>query len=281
MTILMNMKKLMIVAVATALFSTTLDADHTWDAYHWARTSTANPVNLIVVNSTTSGWDGYVAYAIEDWSQSDVLTLVEENGSTSRKARRRCQAPSGKIRVCNLAYGQTGWLGIAGISIDTDGHIFAGYTKLNDTYFSWDYYNDSYWKQSVTCQEIGHAFGLDHQDEDLNSVIPLDSCMDYQDPPWPSPNDHDFEQLGIIYDHGDGFNSFAEPDNGEPAPDGGGGSGCNAPKGKGCNKARGGESKPDKGWGVTLGRRGAKEKFIRIDRDGTRHITSVTWAGGH
>ena len=39
------------------------------------------------------------------------------------------------VRICNLAYGNTGWLGLASISLDSNGHIVKGYTKLDDTYF--------------------------------------------------------------------------------------------------------------------------------------------------
>ena len=60
----------------------------------------------------------------------------------------------------------------------------------------------------MTCQEIAHDFGLDHQDENFNNPN-LGSCMDYtSDPDGPPsnehPNSHDFEQLDAIYSHLDG-----------------------------------------------------------------------------
>lgn len=60
-----------------------------------------------------------------------------------------------------------------------------------------------------------------------------------------------------------------------------GGNGCNAPPGRGCNAARPDGSAADIGWGMSLGRRGQQEMFMRIDPDGTRHITFVTWAIGY
>ena len=260
------------VIVATG-YGGVVSANHSWGNYHWARTTAS--FDLFVVNSTTEGWDGFVANAVADWSQSTVFNLVQNlTGSTSSKDRRRCKAPSGMVRICNLAYGYNGWLGVAGISIDSAGHIVAGYTKLNDSYFSLAYYNTPDWKQSVTCQELGHNVGLDHQDEDFNNTS-LASCMDYQDPPFPYANAHDFEQLESIYAHADSYDSYAGGD------DGGGGSGtCDAPPGKGCNKAGAGPSDADPGWGMSLGRRGAYEKFLRIDQDGTRHITFVRWVEG-
>lgn len=245
-------------------------ADHAWGPYHWARTTSS--FDLTVINSTTSDWDGYVSAAIGDWSSSNKLNLVEDpNGSTSSKDRRQCRAPDGMVRICNLEYGNTGWLGIAGISIDNNDHIISGYTKLNDTYFNTSYYDTFDWKQSVTCQELGHDVGLGHQDEDFNND-PLFTCMDYQDPPYPTPNNHDFQQLSDIYGHTDSYDSYSSGDGG----DGGGGNGCNAPPGKGCNAATNGHN-GNIGWGASLGRRGNLETFIRIDPDGTKHITHVIW----
>jgi hypothetical protein len=202
--------------------------------------------------------------------------MVEDpNGSVASKDRRQCRAPSGQVRICNFGYGPTGWLGIAGISIDTNGHIVQGYTKLNDTYFDTAYYDSPLWKQSVSCQELGHNIGLGHQDGNFNNQ-PLFSCMDYQDPPYEYPNAHDLDQLDTIYGHLDAYDSYA----GAAPPADGGGSGdggCNAPPGKGCNKAGVGQSNAENGWGISIGRDGVYERFMRIDADGTRHITHVRW----
>lgn len=268
------MKKIYFAALGAILISGSGLADHSWSDYHWARTSTS--FDLTIINSTTSDWDTYVTRAINDWSSSSKLNMIEDqNGSTSNKDRRQCKGPAGGVRICNLAYGQTGWLGIAGISLDSNGHITTGYTKMNDTYFTQTYYNHDNWKQSVTCQELGHNVGLGHQDEDFNNGS-LFSCMDYQDPPYEFPNNHDYAQLDTIYGHTDSYDSYAGGAGG-----GGGGGGCNAPPGKGCNKGATPGHNGNIGWGVSLGRRGQGETFLRIDPDGTRHITHVTWAHGH
>lgn len=269
------------IAVAAALAAViasgaVLVADHSWSNYHWARITSSNSPSftLTIVNSTTSDWDQYVDRATADWSVSGKLDMVQDlSGSTSDKDRRQCRAPSGAVRICNLAYGNTGWLGIAGISIDTNGHIVSGYTKLNDSYFDTTFYNTPQWKQSVTCQELGHNIGLGHQDEDFGNTSLL-SCMDYQNPPYEYPNDHDYQQLDTIYGHSDSYNSYAG------SGGGGGGGTCNAPPGKGCNAAGVPQDPPGNAWGISIGRRGQKEKFLRVDPDGTRHITFVTWVQG-
>jgi hypothetical protein len=264
----MKLSNILLFALPLACSGNAL-AVHSWGNYHWARTTTS--FNLTVVNSTTDDWDAYVTQAIGDWSLSSKLNMIEDqNGDTSSRTRRKCNAPEGKLRICNLAYGQNGWLGIAGISLDTQGHIIKGYTKLNDSYFSWDSYNTGAWKQSVTCQELGHNIGLGHQDENFDNQS-LFSCMDYQDPPFEYPNSHDYAQLDTIYGHTDNYDTYL----GEVEASGGG---CNSPQGKGCNKSDIGQSNGEVGWGYSLGRRGNAETFIRIDADGTRHLTHVTWA---
>lgn len=52
------------------------------------------------------------------------------------------------------------------------------------------------------CQEVGHIFGLDHQDIDFDNAN-LGSCMDYTSDPASNqhPNQHDYDQLELIYSH--------------------------------------------------------------------------------
>lgn len=262
-------------AAVTLSLAPAVRADHNWNGYHWA--STVSPFTLTLINSTTSEWDPFVTQAVADWSLSSRLTLVESEGDTSSKTRRSCKGGSGGMRICNLAYGYNGWLGVAGISVDGYGHITSAYTKLNDSYFSPGYANGYYdtfeWRQSVTCQELGHDLGLDHQDEVFDN-LPLFTCMDYQDPPYPYPNAHDYEELDSLYSSPDSYDSYA----GGASGGGGDSGGCNAPQGKGCNKA-GVEDHP--GWGISVSRRGDLEVFLRIDSQGLRHYTFVHWVKEH
>lgn len=246
---------------------TEIQESHAWADYHWARTTDDFPLPMI--DSVTSAWDNHLSDAAADWSASQRLDMVLEAGDTSSRIRRRCNASDGTVRVCNLDYGNTGWLGVAGISIDNGGHIVRGYTKLNDTYFADPFYDNFEWRQMVTCQEIGHNVGLGHQDEDFNNES-LFSCMDYQNPPYAYPNAHDFDQLDAIYGHLDSYDSYATGGGGD-----GGGGNCNAPPGKGCNKAN---TPAPADWGESFGRRGNRETFIRPNPDGTIEVTTVTWA---
>ena len=184
--------------VAVAALSPSAHADHAWGNYHWARTS--NAFTITVIDSMTSDWDGNLGTANADWNSSGVLDVVKALGDDSQRTRKRCPAVSGKVRSCNAEYGNNGWLGLAQIWLSGD-HITQGTAKMNDTYFKTARYNDNTKKQHVICQEIGHDWGLGHQDE---SGADLNTCMDYASAlDNPHPNRHDYEQLEIIYEHTD------------------------------------------------------------------------------
>lgn len=194
------------VLLALAVFSSVADASHSWGNYHWARTS--NPFTLKlgdnVSASATDNWDKYLATTSSDWTLSSVLDTPIVTGATNPK---NCRPTSGQVEVCNAKYGNTGWLGVAQIWV-SGRHIVQGTAKVNDTYFNRDRYNKPEWRNLVMCQEVGHTFGLDHQDEDFNNPN-LGTCMDYSGNPAgpPSnehPNSHDYEQLEAIYGHTDG-----------------------------------------------------------------------------
>ena len=106
--------------------------------------------------------------AIADWNAAAELNLVKVAGGTKP---RNCRPTAGRIEVCNATYGNNGWLGIAQIWA-SGAHITQAITKLNDTYFNTPTYNTPAWRRLVTCQEIAHDFGLDHQDEAFTNTEP-------------------------------------------------------------------------------------------------------------
>lgn len=180
----------------------TASANHSWGNFHWARS--VNPFTIQLGDNVSSIWDAYLATSSVDWSVSSVLDTTIVSGGTTAK---RCRATSGRVEVCNTTYGKNGWLGVAQIWA-SDSHIVQGVVKLNDTYFNTTTYNTPAWRNLVMCQETGHTFGLDHQDEYFGNT-PLGSCMDYSSNPTPNqhPNAHDYEQLEAIYAHLDSFST--------------------------------------------------------------------------
>jgi len=229
------------VAAAAVMTSIGAQANHSWGGYHWSISQA--PLELSIVDNVSGPWDSVLDTAIGDWNASSVLSLTKAPGSGST---RNCKADAGTIKVCNDSYGYTGWLGIAQIWLSGE-HITQSVTKLNDSYFNSTTYNTTPWRNLVTCQEIGHGFGLAHQDEDFYNAN-LDTCMDYTNNPESNqhPNDHDYQMLEQIYAHTHSTSGGSSS----------GGSSGGPPPGKGPN--RNGIGNDDignipSGWGRVIG----------------------------
>ena len=208
---------LSLIVLAGALTqSNGIRADHAWGSYHWA--TTAIPFFLKTGDNVTLAWDPYLNQAIADWSESTVLGLTKVAGGSRSK---NCRPTGGRIEVCNAAYGNNGWLGIAQIWITGGTHIVQGITKVNDYYFNTPTYNTTAWRNLVMCQEVGHTLGLDHQDENFNNAN-LGTCMDYTSNPESNqhPNQHDYQQLATIYQHLDSTTTVGSIVNGSAAASG-------------------------------------------------------------
>ena len=241
-------------------------ANHSWNGYHWARS--ANPFTVSFGNNLSSNWSSFLTQAAADWSitsgacnnpNNPVRGVVVSGGTNSRN----CRPQTGHVEVCNATYGNTGWLGIAQIWV-SGSHITKGSVKVNDTYFNTSTYNTPAWRAFVMDQETGHTLGLAHQDEDFNNPDLLDacgrgSCMDYSADPTNNtkPNQHDYDELVIIYSHLDGAAAMSIP----------------APAEEGVD--------PDdpSAWGQSV--RFANGRAIGYERDlgaGNKIVTFVIWA---
>jgi hypothetical protein len=134
---------------------------------------------------------------------------------------KKCRPTTGRVEVCSASYGGA-WLGLAQIWV-SGSHIYQATTKVNDFYFKKAKYNTPAWRRFVMCQEVGHTFGLDHQDESFSNPN-LGSCMDYTSNPVgpPSnehPNRHDYDQLVTIYNsHVDSTTTVGQATAGAKAP---------------------------------------------------------------
>jgi hypothetical protein len=208
------------------VFTAIPSANHSWNNYHWARST--GTFTLLVGDNVDASWDPYLTEAIDDWNESVVIQLARTSGGTRPKS---CRPTAGRVEACNARYGNTGWLGIAQIWVTGGSHISQGLTKLNDTYFTTATYNTPAWRRLVTCQEIAHDFGLDHQDEEFDNAN-LGSCMDYtsdpdggpggaanNDPSNEHPDSHDFQQLVSIYNHRDNTSTATLPNFAEEGGD--------------------------------------------------------------
>jgi len=240
-------------ALMVVLVPNPASANHAWGTYHWARQS--NPFTVVLLDGVSSSWDASLRQASTDWSKSTVLDTVVAASSANPK---NCKATTGKVQVCSAAYGNRGWLGVAQIYITGD-HITKGTVKLNDSYFApGSSYDTAAWRNLVTCQEIGHTFGLDHQDENFDNAN-LGTCMDYTSDPSTNqhPNKHDYDELVTIYSHLDSTTTVAA---------------ATAVGGPGSHGAR--------SWGQAMraSGHGRPTLFVRDLRSGQRVFTFVIWA---
>jgi hypothetical protein len=233
-------------------------ANHSWNNYHWART--ANPFTVQLGDNVSGLWDGMLATASSDWSQSNVLDTTVVAGGTSAKS---CRPTSGRVEVCSANYRNTGWLGVAQIWI-SGSHITQGTVKNNDYYFgSSSYtYNNTAEMQHVICQEIGHTFGLGHTSEDGSSQ---NTCMDYyhnksaSDTTSTHPNQHDYEQLASIYTHLDSTTTVGS-----------------------ATSSKGSQGAEASSWGrLVAGSRQSGESVYELRISATESVISlVIWANG-
>lgn len=292
--------KWLIAAAAGGLMVGPASANHSWASYHWPVAGTNQPFE--VYTALTEGYwrsmlvDGQpvdiIGDAIGDWDGQDPHLgtykdyLDPSDRGPSGTSPKKCNPLSQKILVCSAYYGFRGWLGVATIWINGD-HIYQATTKLNDSYHSSGTYSSYSWRALVGCQEIGHDFGLGHQNEDFDTDL-TQSCMEYTKAPEnnETPDGHDYEQLQIIYD----AHMAEEPSGG----DGGGGGGKGPPSGKGPNKADAftfrevgqptstATTVRSSDWGTAIGydAHGRPNVFELDLGKRLRKITHVTWVPG-
>lgn len=251
--------------IALALLASAVYATHSWGGYHWART--ANPFNLKLGDNVTTDWDSYLAKASSDWSTpTGGATKVLNTNVVPGQSKANCRPTSGRVEVCDKAYGNNGWLGLAQIWV-SGLHITQATSKMNDTYFSTSPYNTPAWKQFVMCQEVGHTFGLDHQDTNFDNPN-LGTCMDYTNDPSRNdgagtnlqPNQHDYDELAIIYAHLDSFTTVGQT------------------KGQAAQQAATANLENPGEWGRLVKQSGRVAVYERDFGGGNKVFTFVIWA---
>lgn len=274
-----NLSLTVLSMLITGVYAVVANADHTWGKYHWdLSTAQTESIPLELGDNLSPSWRPSLDEASDQWNLSVLKNQVGDFGSNAN-----CDPTPGRVEVCNGEYGLNGWLGIASIwaTRGRSNHITQATTRVNDTYFNSAPYDSEAWRIFVMCQEVGHTFGLDHQDENFNNAN-LGTCMDYTDDPDGTingepdnryPNQHDFDQLADIYAH---LNST----------DGGGGGGGNGNGNGGGRKPKKSDTGVDKSpnnpaeWGqaVRQDAQGRNSVFERTLPNGQILVTHVLWA---
>lgn len=259
----------------TGSYAVVVSADHAWGKYHWdLSTEQTDLIPLELGDNLSPSWSNSLDTAVDNWNLSVLKSRVGDFGSNAN-----CDPTPGRIEVCNGSYGPTGWLGIASIWATRGkiNHITQATVRVNDTYFNSPPYNTEPWKVFVMCQEVGHTFGLDHQDGDFYNVN-LGTCMDYTNDPDGTingelsnlyPNQDDYDHLADIYAH---LNS---------TDGGGGGSGAGGgrkPKKSDTGEYRSPNNPSEWGQAVRQDAQGRNSVFERTLSNGQILITHVLWA---
>ncbi len=170
--------------------ATVASADHSWSVYHWP----GDNLNPTFGDKTTSSlYD--VPAGVREWA--DLGTLIQPGMVTGGKA---------DIKVGESVIRSSSFLGLAGVYLDSDGHITKAEIVLN-TRLIVELYgpNSQDIADHVLCQEIGHVLGLDHNRVDDSSPGDYTCMNDSRDTLglYTSPNVHDTDQLNVIYGHTD------------------------------------------------------------------------------
>jgi hypothetical protein len=249
---------------ALAAFVNVASATHSWGGYHWARTTPQFTLKL--GNNLSASWGSYLTQASQDWNSPPAGSTPLLTSVVAGQSNKHCSAVSGTTQVCASTYGRNGWLGLASIYITGGVHITKGLAKMNDTYFKTSTYNNPNEKQHVMCQEVAHTFGLDHQSTDGSS---LNTCMDYFSNTGANagselstrPNQHDFDELNIIYEHLDSTTTVAQTTS----------------KSSGADVEEGGDDPNSWGMLVSQSKDGRSSTYERYNRDGSKAVTHVYW----
>lgn len=157
-------------------------ASHRWYCWKYA------DFNINFYNGCTGS---YYSYAQEEgktdsnaWDPyTDVaLTQVGSAGSTDH------------LNTYNGNYGFNGWLGIAEILTYSGCTVKQGRARMNQSYLDNAAYGyTTTHKKHVMCQEIGHLFGLGHNQNSSTT------CMNDTILSAPQPNNHDRNLVNSIY----------------------------------------------------------------------------------
>lgn len=160
---------------------------------HWADNDPSYPRGYVYwIDNTGAEWPVYSAAV--DWDQAAQLDAIYVTSAAN------CPSHCVPVDEADLDAGCTGRLGVTNVVSNTANHLLGG-TAGNNTRVRIDRqcdgrnYAD---RRELVCHEMGHSLSLDH-------VAPAKlTCMREGDMVGQqSPNGHDYEAIGNMYDHND------------------------------------------------------------------------------
>ena len=115
--------------------------------------SNGKGLNLVVTNHLTEDWFDFFQKAFLDWNACPALEL---RARVSEVIEPDCVPQKGTMKVCNSAYGRTGWTGLNEVYFE-GGYITSSVAKMNESYLKTAPDAE---KQYVMCHELGSPKGL-------------------------------------------------------------------------------------------------------------------------
>lgn len=163
--------------------------------YHWYNT-TNGEVTVKFLSKVESIWDRGVSHAAKVWTESDKVnaTVVDKAPDSS------CGLARGKVNICSGHY-SGGWAGLTEVTYTVSGHVLTARMRLNDS-------TPSTARIAVACHEMGHAFGLAHNDPGDTTSCMTPTVTSAQK----NPDNSNYNKLDQIYQH--------QPDGATRAPSG-------------------------------------------------------------
>ncbi len=130
---------------------------------HWPDPD--RPVEISVDSNLSPVYAQFLPKAIRDWNQA-VPILVTEGGSNAIH-----------VSIENCDFGATDWVGVTAVNLNGN-KIISAPVYINDHWMKTSSYNTPVHQEFVVKHELGHAFGLDHQDVEFCNPN-TGSVMDY------------------------------------------------------------------------------------------------------
>ena len=191
----------------------------------WSLEGTKGTFELVVLNNLCDKdgeqsllWKPFLKQVISDWNENGTLKIIEKKTKTNGKEKiMSCNnSPlfyNGFVNIVNGSWSDEKWEGLARWR-SRGGHIQSVVVLMNEFYLFNEKKpsnsNDLNRRQTL-CHEIGHALGLNHQDENHFNRN-TGSCMDYSSkieggpfygPSNVAPNAIDFQSLKEAYTSND------------------------------------------------------------------------------
>lgn len=136
---------------------------------HWPHYHSKNGLRLELASALDDHWQADLEVSVDKWNAFGAIDLTIVN--VARETDEGCEPVWGKVKICNLNYGETNWRGLIEVFFRS-GNVVATSLRVNDFYSM-----ERGWAQYTLCHQLGHAFGLGDS-FDFNCMKPVNLYHD-------------------------------------------------------------------------------------------------------